>query len=193
MCASTGSPMPSTYRTKLALPRCLAVYIATSASRSTESTVAPGTAVGDADAGLHQQAVLADRAVERGQQPAGQLLGVGVGAGEQHRELVAADPHRQAVVADLGAQQLRDRDEQPVADVVAEQVIDGLEVVQVDQQHRRPSRRGQGGVEPVAEQRPVGQPGQAVVADLVLQPLLLDTRVSEAAGRSPGTRCTAGP
>src|SRR4026208_1481538 len=100
--------MPSTYRTKLAFPRCLAVYIATSASRSTESTVAPGTAAampmparargrcplpgwlggvhrdvgvpqhrvdgraghggGNADAGLHQEAVLADRAVERGQQ-----------------------------------------------------------------------------------------------------------------------------
>ena len=63
--------------------------------------------------------------------------------GHQHGELVAAEPDRQAVVADLGPEHLGDRDQQLVTDVMAERVVDGLEVVQVDQQHgRRPPAPG---------------------------------------------------
>ena len=52
----------------------------------------------------------------------------------QDRELVAAEPGDQVVVADEAADPLGDRDEQRVAGGVAEGVVDDLEVVEVDEQ-----------------------------------------------------------
>ena len=60
--------------------------------------------------------------------------------------------------------------EQLVADVVAEVVVDLLEAVEVDQQQRERVARArlprQGVVEPVAEERSVGEAGQPVVEGL---------------------------
>ena len=65
-----------------------------------------------------------------------------------------------------GAQQL-------VAGAVAEAVVDPLEVVEVDEQHRHlgapPAQRV---LETVEEQRAVGQPGEGVAERLVLEPSL---------------------
>ena len=66
---------------------------------------------------------------------------------------------------------LADLDEQPVAGGVAEAVVDLLEAVQVQEQHR--DRGGvafgaeEGVVDPVLEQGPVGQGGEVVVEGLV--------------------------
>ena len=57
-----------------------------------------------------------------------------VGAGEQHDELVAAVARDDVVIAQLGAQRVGDRPQLLVAGLVAALVVDGLEVVEVDQQ-----------------------------------------------------------
>ena len=68
------------------------------------------------------------------------------------------------------------RHQELVAHGVAQAVVDELEVVEVQEQHgqrrQRPRRPGQGVLEAVPEQGPVGQPAQGVVEGLVLQLLL---------------------
>ena len=54
---------------------------------------------------------------------------------EQDRELVAAEPGRGVGAAQHRLEPGRDVDEEPVADGVAEAVVDGLERVEVDEQH----------------------------------------------------------
>jgi hypothetical protein len=64
--------------------------------------------------------------------------------------------------------------EELVADVVAETVVDQLEVVQIDEEQAdllpSPPERG---LQPVLEQQPVRQAGQRVVERLLRQPLLV--------------------
>ena len=55
-------------------------------------------------------------------------------AGDHHRELVAAQAGHGVLRAHASRSALGDRDQQPVADVVAERVVDGLEVVDVDEE-----------------------------------------------------------
>ena len=66
--------------------------------------------------------------------------------------------------------------EQLVAHGVAQAVVDQLEVVEVEEQHgqrgQRARRPGQGVLEAVPEQGPVGQAAQRVVEGLVLELLL---------------------
>ena len=52
------------------------------------------------------------------------------------RELVAAEAGDDVVGAQHAAQPLGHGDEQPVAGAVPERVVDELEVVEVDEQHR---------------------------------------------------------
>ena len=77
---------------------------------------------------------------------------------------------------------LGDRDEQLVAGGVAEAVVDRLEVVEVDEQHREVAvacapTRAERVLDAVAEQRLVGEAGERVVerlvGELVLEPLAL--------------------
>ena len=54
-------------------------------------------------------------------------------------ELVAADPRRSVSVSrDAGAQPRRHRAQQFVADRMAERVVDRLELVEIEAQHREP-------------------------------------------------------
>ena len=57
---------------------------------------------------------------------------------------------------------------------MAEAVVDHLEPVEVEEQHRHVVApfAGPGPLEPVGEQHPVGQPGEGVVQGLVGQRLL---------------------
>ena len=74
------------------------------------------------------------------------------------------------------AQPRGDRHEQAVAGGVAEAVVDGLEVVEVDEQHRqRPAEAAacaQRVLDAVEEQGAVGEAGQRVVERLVAQLVL---------------------
>ncbi|MNO75782.1 hypothetical protein D3C76_668410 [compost metagenome] len=110
-----------------------------------------------------------ERRADRVDQP---LRGVARGipavqASEDHGELVATQTGQGVVLAQLAAQALAQGAQQLVAETMAEGVVDVLEVVQVQAQ-----RSGQflavvaahqGLLEPLVEQRAVGQPGERVV------------------------------
>ena len=66
----------------------------------------------------------------------GGVRALAVGAGEQHGELVAADAGDDVVGAQRVPQRGARRADHLVADVMAERVVDRLEVVEVDQHHR---------------------------------------------------------
>ena len=114
---------------------------------------------------------------------------------DQDDELVAAEPRHRRVRAAHGLDPVRDLHEQRVADLVAERVVDRLEPVDVEQQHRRDAagavQPGQCLVEPVVEQRPVRQPGQGVgereplELGLLAQPLADVHRVGDEVERLP--------
>jgi hypothetical protein len=89
---------------------------------------------------------------------------------EQQGELVAAEPGSEVTVAQAGVEPIGDRDEQGVTGCVAEAVVDGLEVVDVDEQDGEVAASiwlhkclGQ----PEREQRLVGEPGQRIVVCLM--------------------------
>ena len=93
-------------------------------------------------------------------------------------ELVAADARDEIVVADRRAHALADRHQQRVARHVAERVVDRLELVEVDEQHRVHAVGVRARVlerrrEPLLEERAVRQAGQRVVGRLVAQPRLV--------------------
>ena len=82
-------------------------------------------------------------------------------------ELVAAEPRDGVVATDRGGEPSAHRDEQLVAGVVAEAVVDDLEAVEVEEEHRHHgpavTEAGEGGVEPLDRERTVGQVGERVV------------------------------
>src|SRR6266508_275457 len=93
----------------------------------------------DADAGVDLD-VAAGHRDRRGQclqQPlgGGERVGGAAGVLDQDDELVAAEPGDGVAGPYVGAQPLGDQGEQLVADLVSEGVVDGLEAVQVQQQH----------------------------------------------------------
>jgi hypothetical protein len=76
-----------------------------------------------------------DRLAERLDEPLGQRLGLAlVLLLEQDGELVAADPRRRVELARAGADPSRDDLQQLVAGRVAEAVVHGLEVVEVEEE-----------------------------------------------------------
>ena len=119
---------------------------------------------------LHLQPTDHHGAAQLGLQPAHQLAGapldVAVAVRHQHQELVAAQPCDQVVGVQRGIQALRDLHQQPVADVMAERVVDRLEAVQVDEDQRRLAAAGVQAVEALLEvardEAAVGQAGEGV-------------------------------
>ena len=105
---------------------------------SASASPGDGDPAADADADVAALAGDVERLAERRAQPAGghrRLRLVG-DAGAEDRELVAAEARDQVALADRAAQALGDLDQQPVAGLVAEAVVDDLEVVEVEEQHR---------------------------------------------------------
>ncbi len=164
------------------LPFALAVYIARSALRSRSSGLVAGSlAGGDADAGtgVHLPARHLDGRVEGVEDALGHLHhGSGIGGVlEQHGELVAAEAGGRVARTQAAPQAVGHGAEQLVARPVPEAVVDQLEVVEVDEGHGRDggvgaADPGQRVLDPVEEQRPVGQSGEGVVEGLVAQLVL---------------------
>ena len=109
-----------------------------------------------------------DRGVDRLAQPVGDVDRFAL---HHDDELVAAESGQHVALAQRRAQPLGHDLQQLVADLVAEAVVDRLEVVEVDEQHRHlvDLGRRQPVVEEVHQVRAVGQPGQLVVAGRVPQ------------------------
>ena len=93
--------------------------------------------------------------------------------GEHDRELVAAEPGQRVALAQRAAEALGDDLEQLVAVVVPERVVDLLEAVEVDEQHRDRAVRAHAldrALDALVEERAVRQPGEGVVEGEVAQP-----------------------
>jgi hypothetical protein len=95
-----------------------------------------------------------------------------VGLAQQQHELVAAQPRHRVLPAHLALQAARQLDQHRVARAVPERVVDGLEVVEVEEHQRQRRavavRAVQRHAAAVLQQRPVRQPGQGVVVRQVL-------------------------
>ena len=81
-----------------------------------------------------------------------------------------SSPPRRATLSDgrnVSCSRLRHDVQQPVADLVTEVVVHGLEPVEVEVEHREvrlvPADARQRGLEAVEQQHPVGQPGERIV------------------------------
>ncbi len=140
----------------------------------------PALAVGDPDAGVdvHRTVLDHEGRPQVGQDPFRHLAGIVrvLGLLEQDGELVPAEPGRGVTCPQRAHQAPGHGDQQLVTGGVPQTVVDQLEVVEVEEQdgQRRqgPSGAGQGVLQPVPEQGPVGQTAQGVVEGLVLQLLL---------------------
>ena len=141
-----------------------------------------GLGHGDADAGrrLDLMPVDEDRLGHRAEQPLGDLdrpLRGGEVLAHDH-ELVAAVPGDRVGGAQQRAEAGGDAQEQLVASGVAEGVVHRLEAVEVDEQdsHERVDAvlLQQGLLEPVEQQRPVGEPGEGVAQGQLGEGLLPD-------------------
>ena len=95
------------------------------------------------------------------------LRSLQIGLGQQHAELVAADPGERVAAADASGERRAHGADQVVADLVTQRVVDPLEVVQVDEEQRRRAVVAAGALElasQLAREAPaVHQAGQAVV------------------------------
>ncbi len=128
----------------------------------------------DAHLDINPGLVQEERGGERLGDPLGGLLATGRrGTREENGELVPAEPADGVLGPHAGLQPLGDRHQQQVAVVVAKGVVDVLEAVQIEQEHRRLRLARPGGAQsqltPNLEQRAVGQPGQRIVVGLVGQ------------------------
>ena len=125
----------------------------------------------DPDAGAHEDLLVLDpeRPAERLDDPLGDEGGVRAHPDvlEQHGELVAADARDGVDAPEAAAEALGDLDQELIAVVVPEVVVDQLEPVEVEEQHRGELAPARGALErllePVHEQHPVRQARQLVV------------------------------
>jgi hypothetical protein len=110
-------------------------------------------------------------------------VGLGMQAAQDHRELVAAQPRHGVARAEGRVQHLGQAFQQGVARVVAQGVVDVLEVVDVDhdqaEQLAHDLRGVDGLLELAIEIRPVRQAGQAVLERQVLDGLGLAAAVGD--------------
>ena len=112
------------------------------------------------------------------QDPLGDVGGVLWTGGllEQDRELVTAEARRGVADADAALQPLGHLEQHPVAGRVTEAVVDRLEIVEVEEDHREcgllAPRAGQRVPDALVEQRAVGEIGDRIVERLVLELLL---------------------
>jgi hypothetical protein len=129
----------------------------------------------DADGGVEVEGhpLQADRLGERHPEPGGHLAGRGgvPDRRQQHRELVTAQPGHHVARPYAVDQAVRDDLQQPVADRVAEGVVDLLEPVEVEQEQAHPllsARLRERLLGAQHQQLPVGQAGETVVHGLVV-------------------------
>ena len=140
-------------------------------------------------------AAIREVGVEGVEHPAGHGRGL-LGAGDvlaEHGVLVAAHPGQGVARAQEAGQALGHGHQQPVAALVAEAVVDHLEAVDVEDEEGDGGPVAQGAgqrvLQPVPEQDPVGQVGEAVVeglaGELDLEPAPLADVADEAVDHPP--------
>ena len=103
-------------------------------------------------------------------------LAISLQIGQHHHEFIAAQPAREVFIAYALAQPPRHFLQHQVAGLVAMDIVDGLEAVEVDEQHRAAAAATLGGRQQMRamleDQGAVGQPGQRVMQRGIAHPLL---------------------
>ncbi len=133
----------------------------------------------DADAAGDEQFVArhGERLLEQGHQLLGHVGGAWTAhVFQQHDEFVAAQARQRIAFAQAGGQLPRHLLEEQVAHMVAEGVVDVLEAVQVDEQHRQLLARARAAdhrmLQAVVEQQPVRQRRERIVVGQVVELVL---------------------
>jgi hypothetical protein len=115
-----------------------------------------------------------------------------IGAAENDRELVAAEPGDGASAVDGRAQPVADLDEQGVAGAVTERIVDRLEAVEIEDEEGQLLLCGAGGgnpgVEGGIEGGTVGEPGQRIAIGQHFQPVVGAQDVRIGTGEGIGKR-----
>ena len=114
---------------------------------------------------------------------------------QHHHKLIAAQPCHRVAIAGAAAQALRHLHQQSVTLLVAQGVVDRLEIVQIHKQQRVFARMPRAGVQrliqPVQQQPAVGQMGQLVVERQVVNLLLGPHLLADVAEYAHVMRCAA--
>src|SRR5680860_137160 len=126
----------------------------------------------DADADRHGEAFDRQRRTETPEQRLDRASDVLVGVDEEYGELVAAEAGNAGVGREAGLEPVRERGQYRVAELMAEAVVDVLEVVEIHDERRREQcrtgvRLGQRLVKRLEEAAAVDQPRQRVVVGFV--------------------------
>ncbi len=158
-----GDVHPGSNTSKRSRPSRLARYIAMSALRSTSAGVSPSSSYAMPMLAVTCTSVPSTSIGSRtsSRMRSGDPGGVDrvVVLLEQDRELVAAEAGERVGRRVMASQPSGDGEQDGVAGLVAEAVVDRLEAVEVDVQHRvaaaGPAESGSGVLEPVEQQRPV--------------------------------------
>ena len=158
-------------------PRSLARYIAASASASSWAAVRsvspPAGRHADREGDGHRALAHVDRAAQSGSDALhGRERGPRVGEVlAQHHELVAAEATDRVGAPHAAREAPGDLAQHLVTDLVAERVVDQLEVIDVHEHHRDRSAAPAGGDDRLlgarGEQRPIRQAGQRIVQALM--------------------------
>ena len=131
----------------------------------------------DADTDLERQLADGEGHTQRSVQPLGEERGLVRTAGTENREFVAAEPRERLAGSYLFVQSGCDGLQQRIPGLVPERVVDLLEVVDAEEQHRDGAvlaPRAQDRLsDAVAEQVPVWQVGELVVQGAMLDLLQL--------------------
>ena len=132
----------------------------------------------DADTGVHREFLAADREGRR--ELPGDPVGDSVGdllilhISQEHRELITAEPGHGIPRTKRRGDPSPDGHQQLVAHLVAERVVDRLEIIQVEEENGNPAFRvrAQRVIEVDPEGGPIGQVGERVMERLMGQLLL---------------------
>ena len=130
---------------------------------------------GDADARVHRHLLPlhAERLAERLDEPGGNPFDLlRVRAVRENGELVSTEPRRNVGRPHTRLQPVRERHEQRVAHRMAETIVDRLEVVEIEEQHRCLEPEREGSRDMLGEEHPIRELRQRVVERLVAQLLL---------------------
>ena len=142
-----------------------------------------GPAAGEGDPDARGDEDVASLHDERALDLRGDPLGQGGGAVEiggvlqQQRELVSAQARDGVLGAQAPGQAMAHFHQKPVADLLAQRVVEDLEAIQIEEEDRQVGagalRAGQGVGQAIHEEGTVGQPGQGIaegLADELVQP-----------------------
>ena len=155
---------------------CLPAAFASSSELSARATVRAALSAGSRATAITDRRMQARLRADGVEQPGGQRIEIGVDVGQDHGELVAAEPPGDVDRPAGRADRAGDAPQRLVAGDVAARVVQGLEVVEVDDDDGDMARAARRPVElllePLVERAVVQDAGQRILVDLASEILV---------------------